>query len=113
MSRAHVKKNDTVVVISGADKGKAGRLLSADREKGRVVVEGVNVRKKTVRRSQEHPQGGIIELECSIHISNVMLQEKYEARKAARPETEAASSGAPEEAEAPSSDTSDDAEAQG
>ncbi len=80
MARAHVKKNDTVVVISGAGKGKRGKILSTDRAKSRVVVEGVNVRKKTVRRSQTNPQGGIIEVACPIHISNVMLGEKYDTR---------------------------------
>jgi large subunit ribosomal protein L24 len=82
MVKVHVKRDDIVTVISGAAKGKTGKVMSVDRARSRVVVEGVNVRKKTVRRSQEHPQGGIIEIECPIHSSNVMLQEKYDARRA-------------------------------
>jgi len=90
MARVHVRRDDMVTVISGAAKGKSGRVLSVNREKNRVCVEGVNVRKKTVRRSQEHPQGGIIEVECPIHASNVMLQEKYQARHGTgEPEEEA------------------------
>ena len=90
MAGARVKKGNTVTVISGAEQGKSGRVLSVDRGKGRVVVEGCNVRRKTVRRSQESPQGGITEVACPIHISNVMVQEKYEARRVKRGEPEAA-----------------------
>ena len=79
MAKTHVKRDDTVVVISGASKGKRGRILSVDRKKQRVVVEGVNVRTKTLRRSPEHPQGGITEVETPIHISNVMSAETYDA----------------------------------
>jgi len=85
-----MKKNDTVVVIAGAEKGKRGRVLRVDRQKGRVVVEGVNVRKKAHRRSPDKPQGGIDSVECAVHISNLMLEEVYNARhpegaKAAEP----------------------------
>jgi len=84
MVRAHVKKNDVVIVISGANKGRTGKVLSLDGEKDRVVVEGVNIRKKAVRRSQSRPQGGIIEVEGTMHVSNVMLLEKHNARRAKR-----------------------------
>ncbi len=87
MASTHVKKNDEVVVISGVSKGRRGRVLTIDREKGRVVVEGCNVRRKTVRRSPDTPQGGITEVECPIHISNVMLQDVYDARQARRQAT--------------------------
>lgn len=80
MAKLRVKRDSEVVVISGASRGRRGRVLSVDREKGKVVVEGCNVRKKAVRRSQQHPQGGIVETDCPIHISNVMLQETYDAR---------------------------------
>jgi len=80
MANTRVKKDTEVVVITGASRGRRGRVLSVDREKGLVLVEGCNTRKKAVRRSQEHPQGGIIEVDCPIHISNVMLQEIYDAR---------------------------------
>jgi len=75
-----LKKNDTVVVIAGAEKGKRGRVLRVDRQKARVVVEGINVRKKAHRRTADKPQGGIDNVECAVHISNVMLEEVYNAR---------------------------------
>jgi len=79
-----IKKDSLVTVISGAAKGKVGKVVRLDREKSRVVVEGVNVRKSAVRRSPDRPQGGMVEKECPIHLSNVMLQERFEARKAKR-----------------------------
>jgi large subunit ribosomal protein L24 len=70
-----LKKDDEVIVIAGKrdDKGKKGKVLSIDKKKDRVFVSGINKRKKFVRPTQENPQGGIIEVEQSIHISNVML----------------------------------------
>jgi large subunit ribosomal protein L24 len=86
MARAHVKKDDLVVVISGADKGTRGKVLVVDRENSRVVVEGVNRRKRTIRRSADNPQGGIVEKECPVHSSNVMNADEYDRRrKAAAP----------------------------
>jgi large subunit ribosomal protein L24 len=81
MAKARIRKDDTVVVISGADKGQRGKVLSVDREKQLVVVEGINVRKKTQRRSQDHPEGGILDLPCPIHASNVMAADRYDARR--------------------------------
>lgn len=69
----HVKKNDTVIVISGKDKGKKGRVLEVFPKKDRVLVEGVNMMKKHARPSQQNPQGGILNQEASIHSSNVMV----------------------------------------
>ena len=83
MTKARIKKEQTVVVISGSDKGHRGKVLQVDREKQLVVVEGINVRKKTQRRSQEHPEGGIVDLACPIHISNVMAADRYDARQQA------------------------------
>ena len=54
-----IKKNDVVFVIAGDDKGKSGKVLRVDRKAGRVYVEGLNMLKKTMRRSQDRPQGGI------------------------------------------------------
>lgn len=71
-----LKKNDTVQVIVGKDKGKTGRLLRIDREKGRVLVEGVNMVKKAQRRRSQNESGGIIEIEAAIDISNVMYVAK-------------------------------------
>ena len=73
MISTKLKKNDNVVVLSGADKGRRGKILFIDMKKGRVVVEGVNKKKKFVRPSQENPKGGIISLEYPINISKVMV----------------------------------------
>ncbi|MEM1443985.1 MAG: 50S ribosomal protein L24 [Verrucomicrobiota bacterium] len=71
--KTHVKKNDEVVVISGNHKGESGRVLQVFPEKGHVIVEGVRMIKKHAKRSQDRPEGGIIEKEGPIHISNVKL----------------------------------------
>jgi large subunit ribosomal protein L24 len=68
----HVKKGDKVQVISGKDKGKQGVILQALPKQNRVIVEGVNVVKKHSKPSQANPQGGILNLEAPIHVSNVM-----------------------------------------
>ena len=70
---AHIRTNDTVVVIAGKDKGKQGRVLRVIGHEDRVVVEGVNRLWKHVRPSQRNPQGGRIQKDAPIHISNVML----------------------------------------
>jgi large subunit ribosomal protein L24 len=67
----HIKSGDTVMVITGADKGKTGRVMRVLIDKDRVVVEGVNRVWKHVKKSQRHPQGGRIQKDASIHISNV------------------------------------------
>ena len=82
MYRFHVKKNDEVVVIAGAEKGKRGRVISVEAKKQRVIVEGVRMIKKHMRKSQQYPQGQIIEREGSVHISNVMKAEAFDARAA-------------------------------
>lgn len=68
----HVKKGDKVKVITGKDKGKTGVILKALPKKDRVIVEGVNIVKKHAKPSQDNPQGGIINKEAAIHVSNVM-----------------------------------------
>lgn len=73
MVKSNLKKNDNVMVISGADRGKRGKILYVDRKIGRVVIEGINKKKKFVRPSQENPKGGVITLEYPIHISNAMI----------------------------------------
>lgn len=70
--KTKLKKNDTVRVIAGKDKGKTGRVLRIDTEKGRVLVEGVNMVKKAQRKQRQEDTGGIIEKEAPIAISNVM-----------------------------------------
>lgn len=86
MASARIKKNDAVVVIAGAQKGRRGRVLQVDRPKERVLIEGVNIKKKAIRRSQAHPQGGIEEVERPIHISNVMREDLYDAKRPAKAE---------------------------
>jgi large subunit ribosomal protein L24 len=68
----HIKTGDTVMVITGADKGRTGRVLRVLTDKDRVVVEGVNRVWKHVRPNQRNPQGGRIQKDAPIHISNVM-----------------------------------------
>ncbi|GAF66213.1 50S ribosomal protein L24 [Bacillus sp. TS-2] len=72
MAKLHVKKGDTVKVITGKDKGKQGVILEAFPKKDRVLVEGINIVKKHAKPSQENPQGGILNQEAPIHVSNVM-----------------------------------------
>jgi len=82
MAGFHVKKNDLVVVIAGADKGKRGKVIAVLTKKQRVIVEGARMIKRHMRKSREHPQGAIIEREGSMHISNVMKAERFDARAA-------------------------------
>lgn len=67
----HVKSGDQVIVTAGNDRGKTGEILSVDVEGDRVVVAGVNVRKRHLKPTQARPQGGVIEQEMPVHISNV------------------------------------------
>lgn len=68
-----IRKNDNVIVISGNDKGKTGKVLKVFPKKSRVIVEGINLRKRHTKPSQKSPQGGIIEKEAPINASNIML----------------------------------------
>ncbi len=70
---AHIKKGDTVVVVAGKDVGTRGKVLLVDPNNSRVKVEKVAIVKKHVKPSQKNPQGGIVDMEGSIHISNVRL----------------------------------------
>ncbi len=69
----HLKTNDIVEVIAGDDRGQRGKILKIDREEGKVVVEGMNRVYKHVKRSQKNPQGGRLNKEMPIRISNVLL----------------------------------------
>ena len=73
MAKLHIQKDDTVYVLAGDDKGKTGRVLSIDHKNNRAIVEGVNKIKKSTKPNAQYPQGGIIEKEAPIHISNLML----------------------------------------
>ena len=76
MSKLHVKKGDTVLVLSGNDKGKQGKVMSVDPKSQRAIVEGIHIISKHTRPNAEHPQGGIIKQEAPIHISNLMVVDK-------------------------------------
>ncbi len=80
MHSFHVKKNDEVVVLAGADKGKRGKVISVNGKKQRLIVEGAAMIKKHQRKSQQHPNGAIVEREGYIHISNVMSAAVYDER---------------------------------
>jgi large subunit ribosomal protein L24 len=84
MRNFHVKKGDEVVVISGAERGKRGKILHVLTKKHRVTVEGLKIVKRHTRKSQQHPQGAIVEREGTIHVSNVMLAADYDARAVKR-----------------------------
>jgi large subunit ribosomal protein L24 len=71
MSKLHVKKGDDVVVLAGKEKGKRGKIIAVLSKKSRVIVEGVQMIKRHTRKSQQHPNGAILEREGTIHISNV------------------------------------------
>ena len=73
MAKLHIRKNDTVMVLAGEDKGKTGKVLKVLVEKNRAIVEGVNVITKSAKPSAKHPQGGFIKQEAPIHISNLSL----------------------------------------
>ena len=73
MKKLHIKKGDTVYVNAGNDKGKTGRVLEVIPAKNRAIVEGVNMCKKATKPNAQNPQGGIIEQEAPIHISNLQV----------------------------------------
>ena len=82
MTKFHVKKGDEVVVLAGKEKGKRGKVVAVNPKKNRAIVEGLQMIKRHTRKSQEHPQGAIVEREGSIHISNLMKVEIFDARAA-------------------------------
>jgi len=77
---AHVKKGDEVVVIAGAEKGKRGRIIEILTNKNRAIVEGTHMIKKHTRKSQQHPNGAIVEKEGTVHLSNLVRAEKFDAK---------------------------------
>ncbi len=81
MQRFHVKRGDAVVVISGSHRGKEGKILEILPVKSRARVEGIAMMKRHTKKSQEHPQGAIVEREGSVHVSNLMLKTNYDASK--------------------------------
>jgi large subunit ribosomal protein L24 len=83
---AHVKKGDEVVVIAGSEIGKRGKILQIVSKKNRVLVEGIKMIKRHTRKNQNNPQGAIIEREGTIHLSNVVLASKYDAKHGGKAE---------------------------
>ena len=73
MSKLHIKKNDTVVVLAGQDNGKTGKVLKVLVDENRALVESVNMVSKSTKPSAKNPQGGIVKQEAPIHISNLSL----------------------------------------
>ncbi len=73
MVKYKIKKNDTVKVVCGKDKGKTGKVVKVDSEKGRVIVQGLNIVKKAQRPKNQNDKGGIVSIEAPIDISNVMV----------------------------------------
>jgi large subunit ribosomal protein L24 len=71
--KLHIKKGDTVIIITGESKGQKGRVLEIDRDKNKAIVEGVNMVSKHTKPNAKAPQGGIIKKEAPVHISNIML----------------------------------------
>jgi large subunit ribosomal protein L24 len=71
--KVNIRKDDTVQVMSGENKGQTGRVISVDREKYRAIVEGLNLVSKHTKPSATSPQGGIIQKEAPIHISNLLI----------------------------------------
>jgi large subunit ribosomal protein L24 len=83
VSVSRIKKGDEVVAISGVDAGKRGKVLVVNNDQSRAIVEGLNIKKKTVKRSNDNPQGGIMEVEAPIALSNLMPYDP-EAKKGVR-----------------------------
>ena len=73
MSKLHIKKDDTVIVLTGEDKGKTGKVLKVLVEKNRAIVEGINIVSKSAKPYAKNPQGGIVKQEAPVHISNLSL----------------------------------------
>jgi large subunit ribosomal protein L24 len=71
--KCHIKKGDTVTVIAGDDKGKSGKVLQTMPQAGRALVEGINIVKKHMRKTEDNAQGGVVEMEAPIAISNLKV----------------------------------------
>ena len=83
MSVKRIKKDDEVIVIAGKDNGKTGKVMSVNESTQRAIVENINLRKKTVRKSQQFPEGKILDVPAPIHLSNIMLYDP-KAKKGVR-----------------------------
>ena len=84
MPKRHVKKGDEVVVITGAERGKRGKIIEVLTKNNRVIVEGIKMIKRHTKKNQNNPNGAIVEREGTIHISNVMKADAFDARASKR-----------------------------
>ncbi|MGY8925923.1 MAG: 50S ribosomal protein L24 [Flavobacteriales bacterium] len=84
--KLHIKVGDSVKVLAGESNGQEGKILSIDKIKSRAIVEGVNLIKKHTKPSAADPQGGIVETEAGIHISNLMIVHNGQASRLGRKE---------------------------
>ena len=82
--KLHVKVGDTVKILAGESNGQEGKILSIDRKKMRAVVEGINLAKRHTKPSAAEPQGGIVEKEAAVHISNLMVVQNGQASRLGR-----------------------------
>ena len=73
MSKSHIRKDDTVYILAGRDKGRTGKVLKVLVDENRAIVEGINMVSRSTKPSAKNPQGGIIKQEAPIHISNLSL----------------------------------------
>ena len=79
MQKFHIKRGDTVVVIAGSQKGKSGKVIELLPSKQRARIEGIAMIKRHEKKSEQNPQGAITEREGSVHVSNLMLKETFDA----------------------------------
>ena len=86
VTKRHVKTGDTVKVIAGNEKGKTGKITSIITETNRAIIEGLNMVKRHRKPSAQNPEGGIIEKEAPIHLSNLMVMDGKEATRTGRKE---------------------------
>ena len=82
--RFHIRKGDEVVVLSGTEKGKRGKIIEIISRKERAIVEGLKMIKRHTRKNQANPQGAIVEREGTIHVSNLMLAATFDERSSKR-----------------------------
>lgn len=73
IGKIKIRRDDTVQIVAGRDRGKKGRVLSVDRQKGRVIVEGLNMVKKAMKKKKQTDRGGIVEIEAALRVSNIMI----------------------------------------
>ena len=83
-NRRHIKKGDTVYILSGNERGKSGKVIDVLTGSERVVVERLNMLKKHIRKNQDQPQGEIAEREGTVHWSNVMREDRYLRNRTAK-----------------------------